>query len=468
MSLTESYRLVTRIVSSKRGLQIDGQWVPCEVNRKTDMPKLLVEKTVIIPANSEVVIGAKGENMDNIETRYAVLEPMAEDKRKLIVARELLDPRQSVMPVRLVNLEDHSVKLKKNYLLGELHCIKAFEEVYESTNNLTEHVASHICRLESNVSSEVQSFNEQSDDGNFGERADIPELPTHLQELYERTSKNIPSKDNRKQLAELLVRNEDAFAKNKIDLGSCSVIKHKIDTAESAPIRQPLRRTPIGFEGEEEKYLREQIDQGVIRPSKSPWASPVVLVRKKDNSVRWCIDYRRLNEVTLKDAYPLPRIDMCLDCLASATIFSCLDLQSGYWQIELEDKDQPKTAFITKYGLYEYTKMPFGLCNAPSTFQRCMELIFRGLQWQTLLIYLDDIIILSSDMDEHFQHIDEVLKRLQQVGLKLKPSKCEFIKEEILYLGHVVTKSGIKPNPKIVEAVKTGKNHQMLKKYNGS
>ena len=179
-----------------------------------------------------------------------------------------------------------------------------------------------------------------------------------------------------------------------------------------------------------------------------------MLVRKKDGSVRFCVDYRRLNEVTVKDAYPLPRIDMVLDCLSSARLFSTVDLQSGYWQLEMHPKDRHKTAFITKYGLFEYSKLPFGLCNAPGTFQRCMELIFRGLQWKTVLIYLDDIIVFSSRFDEHMQRLGEVLNHLQKAGLKLKPSKCALLKKQVLYLGHVVSPEGLSPNPELVQAVR--------------
>ena len=161
-----------------------------------------------------------------------------------------------------------------------------------------------------------------------------------------------------------------------MDLGTCSIVKHYIDTCGAAPIRQPMRRTPQAFEDEEEQYFKEQLKSGVVVPSTSAWASPVVLCRKKDGSVRWCVDYRCLNEVTVKDAYPLPRIDMCLDGLGGAQYFSTLDLQSGYWQLELDESARPKTAFITKYGLFEYTKLPFGLSCALMTFQRCMELIF--------------------------------------------------------------------------------------------
>lgn len=145
---------------------------------------------------------------------------------------------------------------------------------------------------------------------------------------------------------------------------------------------------------------------------------------------------------------------MCFDSLGSVCWFSTLDLQSGYWQIQVEEEDIPKTAFITKYGLYEYTHMPFGLCNAPSTFQRCMELVFRGLQWKTLLIYLDDIIILGRTMEENLDRLDEALERLQGANLKLKPSKCRLLQREVLFLGHIVSAAGVRPNPRLVESVR--------------
>ena len=144
---------------------------------------------------------------------------------------------------------------------------------------------------------------------------------------------------------------------------------------------------------------------------------------------------------------------MSIDCSGSAQFFSTLDLQAGYWQLMFEETSRPKTAFITKYGLYEYTKLLFGLCNAPSTFQRCVQLILWELQWSELLIYLEDIIIFSKAIKEHLVRLDEVLGRLEEAGRKLKPSKCDLLKSEVLFLGHVVSKEGIQPNPKLIEDI---------------
>ena len=179
-----------------------------------------------------------------------------------------------------------------------------------------------------------------------------------------------------------------------------------------------------------------------------------MLCRKPDGSVRFCVDFRKVNERSTKDAYPLPKISMCLDSLAGARYFSTLDLQSGYWQIALEEDDIPKSAFITKYGLYEYTKMPFGLASAGATFQQVMELVMRGLQWQSLLIYLDDIIIMGSTRRENLRRLDEVLHRLEKAGLKLKPGKCQLLRLEFfIFLGHLVREDGVRPNPKLIESV---------------
>ncbi|XP_037518187.2 retrovirus-related Pol polyprotein from transposon 17.6 [Rhipicephalus sanguineus] len=195
------------------------------------------------------------------------------------------------------------------------------------------------------------------------------------------------------------------------------------------------------------------LQRDVIRPSQSPWASPVVLVKKKDGSIRFCVDYRRLNKITRKDVYPLPRIDDALDSLQGAEFFSSLDLRSGYWQVPLADADRPKTAFVTPDGLYEFNVMPFGLCNAPATFERMMDSVLRGLKWQICLCYLDDIVVFAPDFATHLERLKHVLTCLKNAQLQLNLKKCRFAARELTILGHVVSKDGILPDPAKLRAV---------------
>lgn len=166
------------------------------------------------------------------------------------------------------------------------------------------------------------------------------------------------------------------------------------------------------------------LDSGVVRESASAWAAPIVLDRKKDGSWRFCVDYRKLNALTHKDAYPLPRIEESLTGLKAARWYSTLDLASGYWQIEMYPFEGEKTAFTTPFGLYEFERIPFGLCNAPATFQRLMQRCLGNLVNDYLLIYLDNVIVFSPDFERHVRHLEEVFQRFHQQGLKLQPKKC--------------------------------------------
>lgn len=206
----------------------------------------------------------------------------------------------------------------------------------------------------------------------------------------------------------------------------------------------------------------------MIEPSTSAWASNLVLVSKPNGATRACVDYRQLNAKTVKDAYPLPRIDECLDSLSGAKWFSTMDLNSGFWQIEMAEKDKEKTAFVTTLGLFKFRVMPFGLVNAPSTFERLMENVLKGLQWTECLVYMDDIISHSSTFDEGIQRLANIFTRLREANLKLKPSKCILFQKQVKFLGHIVSSEGIQTDSEKIFAVKNwpvAKNEKQIRSF---
>ena len=257
----------------------------------------------------------------------------------------------------------------------------------------------------------------------------------------------------RNQLETLLRSHREAFAWNDQNIGRTSIIKHEINTGDSPPIRVPPRRIPSALLPEVNALIDNMLKKGVIQPSTSPWSAPVVLVKKKNGDLRLCVDYRQLNQVTRRDAFPLPRIDDLFDALAGSKFFSTLDLASGYWQVEVEDRDRPKTAFTVPSGLYEFQTMPFGLVNAPATFQRVMQKTLQDLVPTACLVYLDDVIVLGKTVDEHLSNLEKVLCRLTEVGLTLQPKKCHFLCPEVNYLGHVVSSEGIRTDPTKISQV---------------
>ena len=265
------------------------------------------------------------------------------------------------------------------------------------------------------------------------------------------------SPEHKEQLLGLLTERHSVFCLEAGERGETDLIEFHIDTGDTRPLRQHPRRMPFAVRAEVAKQLKTMQETRIIQPSSSPWASPVVLVRKKDGSHRFCVDYRRLNAVTKLDSYPLPRIDYLLDQLDQAHYFTSLDLASGYWQIRVHQGSVPKTAFITPQGLYEFRVMPFGLTNAPAAFQRLMQELLTGLNPSDgtafVSVYIDDVLIYSRTMEDHLTHLRLVLERLEEAGLKLKPSKCHFVCKEVEFLGHIITPEGLKTTSRLVLAV---------------
>ena len=256
-------------------------------------------------------------------------------------------------------------------------------------------------------------------------------------------------KSQRKQVQQVLHRFKGVLRDKP---GRTSVTEHKINTKSSRPVRQAPYRIPYAYRAAVDQELRDMMKEGVIEPSKSDWASPMVIVKKKDNSLRICVDYRKLNAETEIDAYPMPRIDDILDQIGQAKYLSTLDLARGYWQVPVANEDRHKTAFTTPFGLYQFTVMPFGLSGAPATFQRLMDHMTEGIH-HFAHAYLDDLVIFSSTWEEHLEHLSIVLARLQEAGLSVKPSKCQFAVSECVYLGHVVGGGRVLPVKDKLEAI---------------
>jgi hypothetical protein len=196
----------------------------------------------------------------------------------------------------------------------------------------------------------------------------------------------------------------------------------------------------------------------------------VVLVRKKDGEWRFCVDYRRLNAITTKDVYPLPRIDDALSRMEGSRYFTILEMQAGYWQVEVDEQDRVKTAFITADGLFEFKVMPFGLTNAPATFQRMMDVVLAVLKWKICLVYLDDIVVFAPTVTQHLERLESVLQRIGRAGLKLKLSKCSFLEQSLRVLGFIVSREGLSPDPEKISAVRdfpTPRNVKELQSFLG-
>ena len=249
----------------------------------------------------------------------------------------------------------------------------------------------------------------------------------------------------------LLQEYHDIFSLEKHHMGHTKATKHKIvlKDPDTPPFKERFCSIPPPQVDEVREHLKLMLDAGVVRLSNSPWCNTVVLVRKKDGSLCFCIDFRKLKALTVKDSHPLPCICKTLESLAGAAHYSTFDLNSGFWQVPMDKESKQYTAFtLGSMGLYECKSMPFGLCNTPPTFQRLMQNCFSELNLTYCFIYLDDVIIFSEMPEEHLQRMQVIFECLQEYGLKLKLSKCNVFKPEINYLAHHVSQKGVLPlNP---------------------
>ncbi|RCN37073.1 reverse transcriptase [Ancylostoma caninum] len=280
-------------------------------------------------------------------------------------------------------------------------------------------------------------------DGNAGQAKGAIDKEKILSDMLAQRS------DMTSKLTSLTQQFSDVFAVSDRELTHTHLVVHDIDTGDATPIKQKTRPVPMGARKEFKGIIKDLVERGIVEKSQSEWASPVVLVRKKDGTLRLCIDYRALNKVIKQDSYPLPTIDTVLQSLGGKRVFSTLDLAAGYWQIRLSEEAKPKTAFTSSEGLFQFTVLPFGLSTSPAGFQRMMDLVLGelGVKDSEVFVYIDDILIATETIERHYEVLQLVFEAMRRANLKLKAQKCEFFKEEIRFLGHVISRNGVCTDP---------------------
>jgi hypothetical protein len=338
------------------------------------------------------------------------------------------------VPVLLINQRRHPVVIEKDQNLGYAEVIKVVNAVKGSQQEKI-----------------VEKLNEK-----VIRAVEVVQIDKRLTKEQLETVKGIIGKY------------DHVFAKDKNDLGFNDDLRFEINTGEEKPIKSRAYRVPYSQKENVNSMIDEMLDNKIISKSFSAWASPIVIVKKKDGTDRFCVDYRKLNAITVKDNYPVPLIEETLDALRSSCYFTSLDLASGYWQKALDDKAKEKTAFFSEKGLFQFGVLPFGLSNAVSFFQRSMENILDGLS--NSKAYLDDVLTHSRSFEEHVVHLELVFKRLEEANLKVKPSKCLFASRETKFLGFDISIEGIRPCEEKFEAIKNYPvpcNQKKIKKFLG-
>jgi len=348
-------------------LLVNGVVFPLIPGEKTGMCRRVVAtERVTVPAQSQAIVAGRVEmNRMASESGGGVwTTEVSELKNGVNVARAILPERLNSLPILVLNCSDEPCEINAETILTELSLAQCTEQTEDKTLKVGGQSYAHLSRLLEGLDTGVSD-------------AQRAELMNTLREYA------------------------DVFSTGELDLGETSLAAHRIDTGDSMPMRQTLKRQPFHLLDKIDENVHNMLKAGVIEPSCSPWTSNIVVVTKKDGILRFCVDYRKLNSVTRRDAYPLPRIDSCLDALSGARYFSAFNLRSGYHQVPMDMRDADMTTFIVRTGTYRYRRVPFGSCNAGSTFQRVMDLALNGFNFYMCLVYLDDIIVYSATVEEH-------------------------------------------------------------------
>lgn len=377
---------------------------------------------VRIPANCEKIIMGKVQGSLRLSDCYMISDDKNISSRlhsKILVANSVVSSNSDNLPIRILNFSDTEVAILPGDKIAKVDTVQYSDQQF------------------------VHRIHDQQD-------------PAHTTETNWEEYFPLEGLENnrRREVFDLLDEFRHVFAISKEEIGFSTLTCHGIDTQNHTPVRMPARRIPICYQKVIEDEIEWMLEKGIIRESASPWSAPIVMVKKKNGGHRMCVDYRKLNSVTQRDTFPLPRMDSILDSLNGNTLFSTLDLFSGFWQMPVQESDRKKTSFTTHKGSYEFNRLPFGLCNAPASFQRLMSIILSKLLGENCLCYMDDIIVLGNSFQNHLDNLKLVFQQLSKHNLTLKPSKCSLLQPEVQFLGHIVSAAGIKVDPAKVEAVK--------------
>lgn len=426
-------------INTKTGtMSIGDQDVPCVIlDGKPSPRRVYIPQEIIIPAGREVIIPGKSRelhgNRSSLSSVPMLFEPRQSffNNHNLMVCASVVLNNSTTVPIRVFNPTEEPVVLrpgKSGFRCGYLTPTTVESEVI-SRADLVAQVGVDLTKACDN------------------------ELPEHLQKMFEESCENLTAEEQ-EAVRKKLIQYQDVFSKGDTDLGKTHLAEHKIVTNTEQPIKQRPRPLPQKQSEEVERQIRLLLKSGMISESDSAWSSPIVCVTKKDKSLRMCCDYRKLNDVTIKDAHPIPPINQTIDALSGAKYFCSLDLASGYYQVPMSAESKDKTAFCTRSGLYHWNVMSFGLTNAPATFQRLMSRVLKNLHWSICMCYLDDILVFGSSVSEVLDRLEVILIRLRQAGLKLKPKKCHLFQTEILYLGYKISAEGVHTDPAKIQDVK--------------
>ena len=442
-----------------------GKSDPVPINGETHFNtvfRISVANTVQIPPRSEAVIMCQVDgNASSKDQKFGIIEasPKLASRSQIIGASTLVKPVDNKAPFRVLNPNAHSIKLHPKTHVGTIQFLDENDQITEfaPTEN-AQPTTTSIDHEASNVTNQKNSFEivgpHAPETRTYSQprvKISKPQTAATLSEFQTLNDLNINvdneslTHEQKRRIDTLLAKYRHVFAETSDDLGVTPLVKHHIDTGNHNPIRQKVRRTTPEKRQAIEREIDEMLKTGIIEKSSSPWASPVVLVRKKNGKYRFCIDYRQVNNVTTKCSWPIPNISELMQELGMNQLqyLTSLDLRNGYWHIELTEQAKDISSFICHKGLYSPTRLPFGLCNARSSFQRLLETVLQGLNWKTCLVYIDDILIWASNFDEHLKNLTMVLDRLERAQLKLNPEKCRFFQKQVEYLGHIISADGV-------------------------